>query len=86
MHFGHQTRRWNPKMAKYIFTERNGIYIIDLQKTKKLEEIDNYVRDLHRRRERLYLLERRNRRKIRSGKRRNVAECFTSTNGGWAER
>ena len=39
VHFGHQTRRWNPKMAKYIFTERNGIYIIDLQKTvKKAEE------------------------------------------------
>ena len=39
VHFGHHTRRWNPKMAKYIFTERNGIYIIDLQKTvKKLDE------------------------------------------------
>ena len=35
VHFGHQTRRWNPKMAPYIFTERNGIYIIDLQKTVK---------------------------------------------------
>ena len=35
VHFGHQTRRWNPKMAEYIFTERNGIYIIDLQKTVK---------------------------------------------------
>ncbi len=47
VHFGNQTRRWNPKMAKYIFTERNGIYIIDLQKTvKKLEEAYNFVRDL----------------------------------------
>lgn len=47
VHFGHQTRRWNPKMAKYIFTERNGIYIIDLQKTvKMIEEAYNYVRDL----------------------------------------
>ncbi len=47
VHFGHQTRRWNPKMAPYIFTERNGIYIIDLQKTvKKLEEAYNYVRDV----------------------------------------
>ena len=47
VHFGHQTRRWNPKMAKYIFTERNGIYIIDLQKTvRKLEDAYNYVRDL----------------------------------------
>ncbi len=47
VHFGHQTRRWNPKMAKYIFTERNGIYIIDLQKTvKKLEEAYMFVRDI----------------------------------------
>ena len=41
VHFGHQTRRWNPKMAKYIFTERNGIYIIDLQKTVK--KLDKYL-------------------------------------------
>lgn len=47
VHFGHQTRRWNPKMKKFIFTERNGIYIIDLQKTvKQIEEAYNYVRDL----------------------------------------
>ena len=47
VHFGHQTRRWNPKMAEYIFTERNCIYIIDLQKTvKKLEEAYMFVRDL----------------------------------------
>ena len=47
VHFGHQTRRWNPKMAEYIFTERNGIYIIDLQKTvKKLEEAYAFVREL----------------------------------------
>ena len=47
VHFGHQTRRWNPKMAQYIYTERNGIYIIDLQKTvKKLEEAYNFVRDV----------------------------------------
>ena len=46
VHFGHQTRRWNPKMARYIFTERNGIYIIDLQKTvKKLEEAYNFVKE-----------------------------------------
>ena len=46
VHFGHQTRRWNPKMAEYIFTERNGIYIIDLQKTvKKVEEAYMFVRD-----------------------------------------
>ena len=47
VHFGHQTMRWNPKMARYIFTERNGIYIIDLQKTvKKLDEAYMFVRDL----------------------------------------
>ncbi len=46
VHFGHQTRRWNPKMQTYIFTERNGIYIIDLQKTvRKMEEAYNFVRD-----------------------------------------
>ena len=47
VHFGHQTRRWNPKMATYIYTERNGIYIVDLQKTvKKLEEAYNFVSQL----------------------------------------
>ncbi|NMB09294.1 MAG: 30S ribosomal protein S2 [Tissierellia bacterium] len=47
VHFGHQTRRWNPKMAKFIFTERNGIYIIDLQKTvKQVDEAYNFVRDI----------------------------------------
>ncbi len=47
VHFGHQTRRWNPKMAEYIFAERNGIYIIDLQKTvRKLEEAYNFVKSV----------------------------------------
>ncbi|MDF2524592.1 MAG: rpsB [Clostridiales bacterium] len=47
VHFGHQTRRWNPKMAEYIFTERNGIYIIDLQKTvKKVEEAYFFIREV----------------------------------------
>ena len=47
VHFGHQTRRWNPKMAPYIFTERNGIYIIDLQKTvRKIDEAYMFVRNL----------------------------------------
>lgn len=46
VHFGHQTRRWNPKMSRYIFTERNGIYIIDLQKTvKKVEEAYSFLRE-----------------------------------------
>lgn len=47
VHFGHQTRRWNPKMAEYIFTQRNGIYIIDLQKTvKKLDEAYNFIKEI----------------------------------------
>ena len=47
VHFGHQTRRWNPKMAPYIFTERNGIYIIDLQKTvKKIEEAYEFMKEV----------------------------------------
>ena len=47
VHFGHQTRRWNPKMAQYIFTERNGIYIIDLQKTvKKVEEAYKFTKEI----------------------------------------
>lgn len=47
VHFGHQTRRWNPKMAQYIFTERNGIYIIDLQKTvKKIDDAYNVMKEL----------------------------------------
>ena len=49
VHFGHQTRRWNPKMAPYIFTERNGIYIIDLQKTvKKIDEAYDFMRQVGR--------------------------------------
>ena len=47
VHFGHQTRRWNPKMAPYIFTERNGIYIIDLQKTvKKIDEAYDFIKSV----------------------------------------
>ncbi|MFN1208066.1 30S ribosomal protein S2, partial [Enterococcus lactis] len=46
VHFGHQTRRWNPKMKKYIFTQRNGIYIIDLQKTvKMIDSAYNFMKD-----------------------------------------
>ena len=47
VHFGHQTRRWNPKMAEYIFTARNGIYIIDLQKTsKKVDEAHAFIKSI----------------------------------------
>ena len=71
VHFGHQTRRWNPKMAPYIYTERNGIYIIDLQKTvKKLEEAYNFVP--------------RSRRRRPSRTRPCAAICTMSTLAGWA--
>ncbi len=61
VHFGHQTRRWNPKMKKYIFTERNGIYIIDLQKTvKKVEEAYNWVKSLLQTAEMFFLLVQKN--------------------------
>ena len=64
VHFGHQTRRWNPKMKKYIFTERNGIYIIDLQKTvKKVDEAYNFVRSLQRTAVRFFSLVLKNRHK-----------------------
>ena len=81
VHFGHQTRRWNPKMAPYIFTDRNGIYIIDLQKTvRMLEEAYHFIRDT-----------------VMDGKdilfvgtkkplkpRQNAAVCFMSIKDGWA--
>ena len=60
VHFGHQTRRWNPKMAPYIFTERNGIYIIDLQTVKMVETAYDFVRRLLLRVEKSYLLVLRN--------------------------
>ena len=65
VHFGHQTRRWNPKMKKYIFTERNGIYIIDLQKTlKKLKKLIICVKELLLTVEQFYSLVRKNKLKI----------------------
>ena len=78
VHFGHQTRRWNPKMATYIYTERNGIYIIDLQKTvKKLEEAYNFVRELSAERpEPCCLSAPRSRPRTRSGKRHTRCGMF----------
>ena len=70
VHFGHQTRRWNPKMARYIFTERNGIYIIDLQKLMLLSV--RWQQQEHR----SCLSEQRNRLKILSEKKPSVAICF----------
>ena len=81
VHFGHQTRRWNPKMAPYIYTERNGIYIIDLQKTvKKIEEAYNFVRDLAAN----GLSARRSRRRTPSRKRRSASISIMSTPAGSA--
>ena len=87
VHFGHQTRRWNPKMAPYIFTERNGIYIIDLQKTvRKLDEAYMFVRDLAMRTARPFCSSAprsrlRNPSAIRS---EALPACITSTPAGWA--
>ena len=64
VHFGHQTRRWNPKMAEYIYTERNGIYIIDLQKS-----VGKVVQ--------FFSLVQRNRHRMQSKQKQNVAECST---------
>ena len=85
VHFGHQTRRWNPKMATYIYTERNGIYIVDLQKTvKKLEEAYNFVRQLSENGQSLLFVGTRSRPRTRSGKRHSAAACSMSTPDGWA--
>ena len=85
VHFGHQTRRWNPKMATYIYTERNGIYIIDLQKTvKKLEEAYSFVRDLAANGQSSCSLAPRSRRRTRSRKRLSASVSTTSTPAGSA--
>ena len=85
VHFGHQTRRWNPKMATYIFTERNGIYIIDLQKTvKKLEEAYFFVRDMAASGKSSCLSAPRSRHRTQSRKRLSVAVSSTLTHVGWA--
>ena len=77
VHFGHQTKRWNPKMKKFIFGKRNGIYIIDLQKTlKQFREASKFVADLAAQ----------GRRRTRSTKRPTAAGCFMSTRDGWAAR
>lgn len=76
VHFGHQTRRWNPKMAPYIFTERNGIYIIDLQKTvKKVEEAYNFMRDVAASGESILFVGTKNRLRKLSVKKLSAATC-----------
>ncbi len=83
VHFGHQTRRWNPKMAPYIFTERNGIYIVDLQKTvRKFEEAYNHVRSMAGEKKTLLFVGTKSRPRSRYGKRLRVAACFSSTSAG----
>ncbi len=84
VHFGHQTRRWNPKMAKYIFTERNGIYIIDLQKTvKKIEEAYDFVREtLQQTAGKFCLSEQKNKPKMQLIKKQANVACLTLTNVG----
>ena len=85
VHFGHQTRRWNPKMAPYIYTERNGIYIIDLQKTvKKLEEAYAFVRDLSANGGNVLFVGTKKQRRMPSRKRPPAAAVTTSTPAGWA--
>ena len=86
VHFGHQTRRWNPKMKRFIFGERNGIYIIDLNQT--LERIDvaytYHTRPRGRRRKRSCSSVPRSRPRTRSPATPTSAGCRTSTSGGWA--
>ena len=87
VHFGHQTRRWNPKMAQYIFTERNGIYIIDLQKTvRKIDEAYMFVRDVAMEGKSISSSAPRSRRRSPSRPRPSAAACSTSTTAGWAAR
>src|SRR2546428_11310718 len=84
VHFGHQTKRWNPKMKQYIFGERNGIYIIDLQKTLRLfKEATQFVTDLAAQGKQFSLSEPNARPRTQSPKRHCAATCFSSTSAGW---
>lgn len=83
VHFGHQTRRWNPKMKKYIFTERNGIYIIDLQKTvKKVEEAYNFVKQISEEGGKVLFVGTKNKRKNQLKLRQSVLVNSTLTKDG----
>jgi ribosomal protein S2, bacterial type len=85
VHFGHQTRRWNPKMAQYIFTERNGIYIIDLQKTvRKVDEAYAFVRDIAMEGKSILFVGTKSRPRNPSNPKPSAATCSTSTTAGWA--
>ena len=77
VHFGHHTRKWNPKMAEYIFTERNGIYVIDLQKTvKKSKRLTRISVSCQRMEGLYYLSAQKNRRRNQSKKKPAGAVCF----------
>ena len=83
VHFGHQTRRWNPKMAKFIFTERNGIYIIDLSKTvKKVEEAYSFLREVASQGEVILFVGIKNKLKKLLKKKLSVLTCSSLTNVG----
>ena len=86
VHFGHQTRRWNPKMAKYIFTERNGIYIIDLQKKplKSWTRLTTFVRDVAAEGGDILFVGTKNRLRSLYVKRPCAAACIMSMLVGWA--
>ena len=86
VHFGHQTRRWNPKMAQYIFTERNGIYIIDLQKTvRKIDEAYMFVRDVaHVRQEHSVRRHQEAGSGVHRGRSQALRHVTMSTTAGWA--
>ena len=85
VHFGHQTRRWNPKMKQYIFGKRNGIYILDLQKTLKLfRQAAEFAQQLARENRRILFVGASVRR--RGDRRRAVAASSTSPIAGWAAR
>jgi len=87
VHFGHQTRRWNPKMAEYIYTERNGIYIIDLQKTvRKADEAYMFIRQISMSGGNVLFVGTKSKPRTRSAKKQSAAACFTSTTAGSAAR
>lgn len=86
VHFGHQTRRWNPKMAKYIFTERNGIHVIDLQQTVKMADVAyEFVRDAAANDAVILFVGTKSKLLMLLKKKQNVLVNTTSTTVGWVE-
>jgi small subunit ribosomal protein S2 len=84
VHFGHQTRRWNPKMKKYIFGVRKNIYIIDLQKTLRYFRNTYQILTLQQKAKQYCSSVRRSKRATRSVKLLNLVACHTLTTAGWA--